>query len=350
MSAKDSQGTYSPRYLENGREEYARLARAYAAAGRAAHLEWIESPLPHGLSYDMRMHIYRWFRLHLQGIAAPLAEEPTVSAERDQTLYATAGGNTVRDLGSFTPRQLAIARLDEKPAIPAKLPEPRIVGRRVKLGETQSRQVRIEAWEIESEPQVFLPAWAFFPKGAAPLGTVILLEPSGRNAQWNEESLAQRLAAQGIVVIAPDLRGIGDMRPEFPRQQPGHARSHQEEEAYAWSSMILGRPLLDQRVTDLRAVARAAGPGVRLAARGAMTVPALHALLAEPSIARAYLAGGLSSYRSLLDQEEPAYPLAYLEYGVLHGGQDIPELLRRAGERAGTGQTWDLSTLTALVR
>jgi dienelactone hydrolase len=347
LSGKDSQGTYSPRYLENGREEYARLAKHYVAAGKAANLEWIESPLPHGLSYDIRMHIYRWFRLHLQGISAPLAEEPKVAAELDRTLYATESGNAVRDLGSLTPRQIAVARLNEKPVIPPKLPAPTILARRTKLGETQSRNVRIEAWEIESEPQVFLPAWAFFPKGQTPKATLVLLEPAGRNGQWNEESLAQQLAAQGIAVISPDLRGIGDLRPEFPRSSPQHGNSHQREEAYAWASMILGRPLLDQRIADLRAVIRAAGAG-HLAARGVMTIPALHALLAEPGVKKGYLAGGLASYRSLLDQEEPSQPLANLEFGGLQGA-DIPAMLERAGSRAGTGDTWNLATIAALV-
>jgi hypothetical protein len=111
--------------------------------------------------------------------------------------------------------------------------------------------------------------------------------------------------------------------------------------------MILGRPLLDQRIADLRAVIRAAGAG-HLAARGVMTIPALHALLAEPGVKKGYLAGGLTSYRSLLDQEEPSQPLANLEFGGLQGA-DIPALLERAGSRAGTGDTWNLAMLTALV-
>lgn len=323
LSAKDSQGTYSPRYLENGREEYTRLARVYAAAGKTAHLEWNELPLPHGLGYDMRMHIYRWFRLHLQGVAAPLAEEPPVTIEPDAQLYATPTGNTVRDLGSLSPRLLAVARLSEKPVIPAALPEPPLVARRVKLAETASRRVRIEAWEIESEAGVFLPAWAFFPRSGAPVATIVLVDPSGRNAQWNEDSLAQELAGKhNYTVIAPDLRGIGDLRGEYPRQHPNHARSHQEEEAYAWACLMLGRPLLAQRAADLRAVIRATGGPVRLAARGVMTVPALQALGSE--VTSAYFASGITSYRSLLDQEEPSFPLAHLAFGALAGGRDLP--------------------------
>jgi hypothetical protein len=81
LSGKDSQGTYSPRYLENGREEYARLAKLRGGGeGGESRVDRIAPPARP--SYDIRMHIYRWFRLHLQGISAPpLAEEPKVAAE-----------------------------------------------------------------------------------------------------------------------------------------------------------------------------------------------------------------------------------------------------------------------------
>ena len=84
---------------------------------------------------------------------------------------------------------------------------------------------------------------------------VIVLEPGGRNA-WHESELYNRLAAEGCVVCAPDLRGIGDMAPEFSRGAARHARPHNSEEDYAWASLILGRPLAGQRVTDILSIVK----------------------------------------------------------------------------------------------
>lgn len=180
---------------------------------------------------------------------------------------------------------------------------------------------------------------AFFPRNGAPTETVVLVDPGGGNAQWNEDSLAQyRAGRQQCAVVAPDLRGIGDLRGEFPRHHPNHARSHQEEEAYAWACLMLGRPLLSQRVPDLRAVIRATGGPVRLAARGVMTVPALLALSSE--VKSAYFAGGIPSYRALLDQEEPSFPLAYLAFGAPAGGRDLP-----TDSRVRHGREWTAAAI-----
>ena len=39
------------------------------------------------------------------------------------------------------------------------------------------------------------------------------------------------------------------------------AAQHNNEEHYSWSALILGKPLLGQRVTDLLAVIRGLAPG-----------------------------------------------------------------------------------------
>ena len=70
-SAHDFFGTYSPSYERSGREEFAKLARAYRALGAADRLGYFESPLPHGLSYPMRMAIYHWFERFLKRERSP---------------------------------------------------------------------------------------------------------------------------------------------------------------------------------------------------------------------------------------------------------------------------------------
>lgn len=349
VSAKDFFGTYSPQYISNGRTEFARLQRMYKLLGREQDLEWFESPIPHGLSYNVRMEIYRWFRLHLQGIREPLAQEPAVQAEKDETLYASPTGNVIRDMQCITPRQIAAAAAkpvrangDLKGALRL---GPLTGAPVVRKGEADSRAARIEAVEIESEKQVFLPAWVFHPKGSGASPTLIVLDPRGRNAAWNEESLYQALAAQGITVWAPDVRGIGDLQPEFPRSAAGNARSQQGEEAYAWSALVLGRPLLGQRVTDLLAVAAAIPGRKRLAARGSATVIARFAAALDPSIEHVYIEGGPASYRSLLEVDD-AGPTANLLFRGLYA-TDLEDL---APAKVVKGTSWDLTTLTNFAR
>ena len=101
-------------------------------------------------------------------------------------------------------------------------------------------------------------AWLFLPRGSHAEKTVVLaLDPSGRNHSWHEGELYQALAVRGHAVCVADVRGAGDLTPEFGRGAAGYTRSHQSEEEYAWASLILGRPLLGQRVTDILALAAA---------------------------------------------------------------------------------------------
>jgi hypothetical protein len=162
---------------------------------------------------------------------------------------------------------------------------------------------------------------------------MILADPGGRTRQWREGDLCPRLAALGFVVCALDVRGVGDLRPEVGRGNQGYALSHAREEAYAWAALILGKPLLGQRVEDLIAAVRAvkahAGKGRRvvLAARGPMAVPALCAAALEPAIETTYLSGGLISWSSLMDGDEYAEPFANFIPGVLKK-TDLPFVAR----------------------
>ena len=347
VSAKDAFGTYSPGYILNGRAEFADLQRVYRTLGRERNVEWLESPIPHGLSYNLRMSIYRWMRLHLQGLSNPLSSEPSVQPEADATLYATASGNVVRDLGGLTP--IAIARqkaknIAKRTAIARLLRVGTFSGTFTSKGTADSRAARIEAVEILSEPDVYLPVWIFRPKLVASKVTLIILEPGGRNSQWNEDSHCQQLAARGVTVWAPDLRGIGDLLPEYPRHNPRYARDNQSDEAYAWSSLVLGRPMLGQRVTDLLAVVRAIQGPVQIAARGSMSVPALFAAELASAIQNVFVSGGPKSYRELLDAED-AGPTANLIFGVLEH-VDLPDL---AVGRVQRSSEWSTDALASFV-
>ena len=58
-------------------------------------------------------------------------------------------------------------------------------------------------------------------------------------------------------VAAFDIRGIGDLWPEVGRGNPFYTRRHAGRRYYAWASLILGKPLLGQRVSDILAIVQA---------------------------------------------------------------------------------------------
>ncbi len=131
-------------------------------------------------------------------------------------------------------------------------------------------------------------------------------------------------------MCAPDLRGIGDMRPEYSAGAPGYTGPRESEDDYAWASLVLGRSLLGQRVTDLVAVIEALasaewGGTPLLAARGQLTVPALSAASLSSKVAGLYLADHLISWRSLAGTEDYRHPLANFIPDVLRS-TDLPQI------------------------
>ncbi len=343
-SAHDFFGTYSPTYLSNGREEFEKLKRVYAALGSDDRIQWDETPLPHGLTYYLRTRIYKWFERWLKGRPDADAAEPLVKPERDEVLWVGASGNTVRDFGSKTPPMLA------RPTAPGRagaadierllaLDEPLGLGV-VEVARVPSEHADVIAIEVATAPGVYAPAFLFAPHAPAKDKPVLLLlEPRGRLAQWGEGGLCHQLAAAGIPVCAIDVRGIGDLSPEVGRGNPAYTIPHAAEEEYAWASLILGKPLVGQRVADLLAFVRVfhsmeatRGRRIVVAASGALTVPALFAAALEPRIESTYLSGGLVSFRSILEVEEYQHPTANFLPGVLRVA-DLAIVAALAGPR-----------------
>ena len=344
VSAHDFFGTYSPSYETSGREQFEKLAHAYSTLGAAASLGYFESPLPHSLSYPMRLAVYNWFERFLNHSDRAIQDEPPTSPEKDETLWCGATGNTVRDFSGKTPfgltRERAHAiRTPDRPAdlrallgMDPPAPAPPLEVR----GTTQYRNCEILAVEVNTAKQVWAPAWLFLPKRAW-TRLLLLIEPNGRNGAWHEGELYDQLASAGIAVCAADVRGVGDLEAQFAPGAAGYARSHQTEEDYAWASLILGHSLLGQRTTDIVALAQALAQrypqvAIGLAARDKMTVPALLAAALEPRITRTYLARHLVSWRSVAELEDYSCPLASLAPNAL-ANADLPEIARSIAPR-----------------
>ena len=347
VSDKDLFGTYSPDYIQSGWDEFQKLKKVYQTLGKPENLSWSTTALPHGLAYDSRLALYNFMNRWLKGhdrTQDKVTEEPVTKPETEETLWATESGSVIRSLKSQTTFNLVQKALSKQAPIPMdrllrldkQYPQRLTVFKRA----PSMRGVEIESVEVQSANKVWVPMWLFLPpdkNSTRPL--ILLLEPSGRNGQWHEDETYQSLAAEGFAVAVPDLRGIGDLSPELGNGNPRYAKTHSEEEDYAWASLILGRPLVGQRTNDILAVARALRlhPSVQhkpliLAAQGKLTIPAQFAAALEPAIQKLYLSGGLAHYHSLIEVENFGHPFANFIPNICNQ-TDLPEVTATMGKR-----------------
>jgi len=341
VSDKDYFGTYSPNYVSDSWEQFQKLQAVYKLLGAPEKLAWADTPLPHGLSYDSRLQMYNWLARHLKSEHQPLTEEPPTAPEPDNTLWVADSGSMTRTFRGETPWSVTKQRLAEcTPGKPTrsqllsllKLERPSAQGMKVLRKVPSLSGMSISAIDVPSNEKVSLPAWLFSKDGdSTDKPVVLVLHPSGRNIGWHEGGFCLTLAKQGFVVCAADIRGIGDLTPQFSPGAPSYARQHDNQENYAWSSMILGHPLAGQRVTDILALcdglAKAYGKReLALAAFGDMTVPATLATFLSDSIRSLYLAEGLVSYRSIIETDRYRVPLSNFVPRILQH-TDIPDIV-----------------------
>lgn len=340
VSDKDFFGTYSPQYLASGWEEYQKLKKVYGVLGKSDAIAWGSTPLPHSLEYDSRLLIYNWFLRWFKNDPKGVAEEPATQPESEDTLLCTESGSALRSLQSTTPFQMNRKRLGRQTPIALErlLKLDRTVSATYSsLRKTAGRGVEIEALDIPSAANVHFPAWLFLPRpqrGARPV--FVILDASGRNTDWHEGELYQELALRGFAVCVPELRGVGDMAPELGPGSPRYTRPHNDEEAYAWAGLMLGKPMLGQRTNDVLAAIRAmkAHPAtqnrmVLLAAEGRMTVAAQCTAALSPAVQRLFLSGGLVSFRSVAETENYGHTFANFLPGLLEH-TDLPEITAQA--------------------
>jgi len=278
-SDHDFYATYSPQYTSNGWEEFQKLQGVYAKLHHADRLQWADTPLPHSLGYDSRLLVYNWFTRCLKNEGNPVPEEPPVVPESLTDLSVTDSGSVVRSLHSETPFTLNNSRKVQRTSmgLDALLGVSRPVQVSSKIiGHAQSGKVLVQVLEVQSEPAVWLPVWVLTAEGRPKNNPILVVfDSAGAERLWFKPDADAVLNPGSPVICSADIRCIGALTPEFSPGQAGYAVWHHQEEAYAWGSLILGKTLVAQRVTDILGIVGAvrqqvasSGNPVRVAATG----------------------------------------------------------------------------------
>jgi hypothetical protein len=207
----------------------------------------------------------------------------------------------------------------------AELPElkPRLVGSLKRDG------CRIDKLALEAENAPPLPALLFVPPKPA-AEAVLYLHGQGKHVDAGPGGPIERLVRQGSLVLAVDLRGIGETAGGPPNELLGAAWKE------FYLAYLLGQSMVGLRAEDVLASARfladyeAGGKRrqVRMLAIGEATVPALHAAALEPQLFKSVqLKDAMKPWTEVANAGKPAGQLSSAIHGAL-GLYDWPDLRR----------------------
>jgi len=209
-----------------------------------------------------------------------------------------------------------------------KLPAPRVTT----AGVIKRDNCSVEKLIIKPEEGVYLPALLFTPAGKIAAAPVLYLHEGGKTA---DSKAIDKLLAEGRVVLAADLRGVGETQQKNQGKFSSHfGRDWQD----ACSAYLLGKSFVGMRAEDSLVCARWLARRVKtasvdLVAVGHVGVPALHAAALEPEMfASVKLSGTLKSWSDVVKTRIVRRQLINVVHGALEV-YDLPDLAGVLGKK-----------------
>jgi pimeloyl-ACP methyl ester carboxylesterase len=344
--------------VAEAKKSLARARAVFKLYGAEDHLRHEVFESPHAYNQPMREAMYGWMTRWLknEGDGKPIAE-PKHEVEKPEDLACFPDKRRPRGFlfpPTFAAREgrAVLAKVNEnKPdhaedwessavSMRARLRKkvfgdfPKLPRREAKVGKPETRDgIRTTPVLLHPEPDLPLPALLRFKPGTrGRVPACVLLNLDGKAAAL-KHPLAGALMEKTWVVIAPDLRGTGETRPE--RDAIRGAPDHNSAEHGLW----VGRPLLGQWVFDVLCLLNWMGiqPGLdpkRFAVAGlgqAVIVALCAGGLFDDRVSATATIGAPATYVT----EEAYGPGTYmglLAPGILDVG-DIPQLAALAAPR-----------------
>ncbi len=326
--------------------------RLYERVGFAERVDLFETAGKHGWPEPMRVAAARWMRRWLLGIDDAVTE-PEFPVAADEEVWCTPRGEvmllpearSVYDLNVELEEQLAAAcnqlwqagdkteALDQVRRITGirrlgDLPEPKCD----QVGTVQREGFRIDKLVLRPEPGILLPSLAFVPEehdGQA----YLYVHADGKRADAEPGGPIEKLVGEGHVVLAVDLRGLGETK---NARKHGFAEYLGTQWRESYLAYLLDTSYLAMRAEDVLVAARflagyASGDRpnrVHLVSVGRTGPPALHAAALEPArFDSVRLVNCLISWSNVVRTPLARQQLVNVVHGALRA-YDLPDLLR----------------------
>jgi cephalosporin-C deacetylase-like acetyl esterase len=329
---------YSPAFNQAAEAIQAR----YRQLGVAEKFATVSADDPHAWTMKLRLATTKWFSRWLYGRERPV-REPHFEIESPQNLYCTPNGSIRYSQEGQTIFSLI---LEKQASLPPERGTPKTSAELTDYQQeirteivnllhysksdqplnprpivtTPREGYRIDKIEFLSEAGVYIPAWVFVPDNGSGILPVILyvsdagVEAEGMEFEGDEESGLRRgvldtLARKGNLVVAVDVRGIGETQPLHEPEISGGNEFRQlfdVETAMSYMAWYMGQSLFAMRVQDvMRSVdyvmSRQDADYLHLdvIGKGTGALWCLYAAALDPRIRSLICVRGLLSYRSL---------------------------------------------------
>jgi cephalosporin-C deacetylase-like acetyl esterase len=306
------------------------LKQRYRQLGAEEKFATEEANDPHSWTAKLRLATADWFSRCYYGRPGP-DREPDLEPERAETLRCTPAGS-LREARKgdsiFTIIAAKGGRITPERPVPSGKTEldsfrAQMLGQIRKLirydatahplgarhiSTTPRRGYQVEHVEFLSEPGIYIPAWVFKPERRDGGPPTVFVHEAGKQVEGLEFGRLEKLARKGRLIVAVDVRGIGETEPRYQASDRTGDFGHlfNVETGLAYSAWYLDQSLFGMRVRDVvrsveYALSRpdANASGARLVGKGAGALWCLFAAALESRVAELVAENGLISYRSL---------------------------------------------------
>jgi len=317
----------------------------YRQLGVAEKFSAVASDDPHAWTFKLRLATADWFSRWFYGRPGPNSE-PELTWERPEDLYCTPDGSVRYSQQGDT---IWSTILKKQAKLPPKAQEPESTAEVASYRENLCTQIRellryrkhgeplgprhivdvprkgfkIEKLEFLSEPGIYISVWVFVPENRRSGSAPILyfneagiaqdgMEFDGSEASGVKLGPLAQLARGGRLVIAADVRGVGETRPPHGPSSSGREFHHlfDTETALSYLAWYMDQSLFGMRVQDVirtvdYALSRpdADSQGVQVIGKDMAALLALYAAALDPRILAVVCHQGLLSYRSLTSSD-----------------------------------------------
>jgi cephalosporin-C deacetylase-like acetyl esterase/pimeloyl-ACP methyl ester carboxylesterase len=333
-------------------DSFRQAKRFYTRLGFAERMDLIENDAQHGFSPVLRTGATRWMRRWLLGAddaitetESPVLPDKELQCTPEGQVMRLAGARSVYDLNLDLEKQLAKARARfwKEKGTPAALEEVRrVTGIRPpygvadlkweRVGSIERKGYRIDKLVLRPEPGIWLPALAFVPQEPSAKAT-LYLHAAGKETWAGPGGPIENVVAQGHVVLAVDLRGLGETQPGG--KSDGIAAYLAPEWTDAFLAYMLDTSYLAMRTKDIlycaeflaRYESGAKPREVHLFSVGGTGPAALHAAaLAPERFASVTLTKSLRSWSDVVRTPQARNQWINVVHGALRV-YDLPDLL-----------------------